>query len=291
MSLRCGACGHELPARPGLCPNCGAQTRSDPNFLTPLAELRPEAEPPLPAAHEVLRQRTPPLGVAARGTPIKGTPINATPIKGTPTVPGVTRRDPTPMSRKNSPPAAPTDASPAPQAKIVAESRFASAPGPLVDPSAWFEDSQLREAAALPPGPAKLPSSNFRVLTPSAGVRVAAERAPKDDVPSKGNVRRPDAGEFERDRATAPRGRPARPNTPPTGTTAAGMRPGLHVSPALAVEPALPDDSPALVPGPNSWRPILIALLLCVLGGAIVGWMLSSTSGPGADEVRATKPR
>ncbi len=79
----------------------------------PLPPLLPEAEPPLPAAHAILRARTPPGGHP--------------------------RREPTPMRVALERELTPTPQKlPAPAITATLSTPLPSTPGPLVDPGSWF---------------------------------------------------------------------------------------------------------------------------------------------------------
>jgi hypothetical protein len=137
VSVVCDRCGIESTGSLTACPKCGGPVREDTRDSRPLAALRPEAEPPLPAAHEVLRTRTPPLGAQ--------------------------RRDPTPLPHSND-----LGITPLPQADpsasrnvvaAIAPTPASSAPGPMEDPSSWFGKSELKDTP---------PSSAPVVLDPAS---------------------------------------------------------------------------------------------------------------------------
>ncbi len=257
MSFRCAACGSPLPDRPFLCPKCGAQTVTDPSNRLPLAELRPEAEPPLPAAHEALRQRTPPLGV----------PAHRPPMPGIRTVPGTARRDPTPGPRRDptpgpgrEPPPPRKDPPPTPpHARVAAETPFSAAPGPLVDPSAWFEDGSIS-------------------TPPSGRVRLEDTPVERDTV-----VRTARAFESAT-RGAPPESEPRLHDDAPTPS---------EVVRAAGAPPPSPGEIPSLVGGGSRGRQIVVVLVLCIIGGALVGWLMSSGPGTPSDEApaRSAKPR
>ena len=60
----CGNCGAAFEADESRCQTCGAERRLDVSLEFSLTSLQPEAEPPLPAAHDELRGGTPLTGNA-----------------------------------------------------------------------------------------------------------------------------------------------------------------------------------------------------------------------------------
>jgi hypothetical protein len=165
--------------------------------MEPLAELRPEAEPPLPAAHEMLRSRTPAFGTAKRDpTPARRDPTPA-------------RRDPTPARAKDPPPRGGTalgDSGPRAVIAAVVESPLAAAPGPIVDPSAWFEESSVGGPSPLPPAPtrARAPTPARAFMTPTPD-RPASPDAAQAMVDADERRRQTDADAPTRDEGR-PRG-------------------------------------------------------------------------------------
>ena len=273
MNERCQRCGSALAVGTGKCPLCDAAARTEGSVIAPLAELRPEAEPPLPAAHDLLRTRTPPLGS------------------------GAMRRDPTPVPVKEPPSSV---------RSVVAarvESPIDSAPGPIVDPSAWFEEKKVKEPEPnpLPPLPPtregepqrlRVPSMIGDLMTPTPrqlpsrpAVQAIAEAEADADADADGD---PDADaigateaapygndpeprdqaleELDRDRATS-RGHNLRPTT--------AIAPPAY----LGVVPSLVEKKPL--------RRAFVAVLMCLAVGAAVGWWLSSPEPPTSDELRA----
>jgi hypothetical protein len=295
----------------GVCTRCGV--KREPSDLSPLQALRPEAEPPLPAAHDLLRTRTPPLG-APRDAP--------EPIRPPQPVPAI------------------QDASAAPRALVVTETPLASAPGPMVDPSAWFEESKVREPESepesepLPPAPdgaprMRLPSPPGVFMTPTPqrlpgpeAAQAAAEAAVRrrrethpEDRPTI-DVRRGAAAVAALETSTSDPGNPDEPvldRTAPeralsdTGSAAAieelhserptarGIKtardrgpassrpplaaplalPGLGELPDLPADPGLTGGVPTLIER-SPYRRAAIAILVCILVGAAVGWLISS---------------
>ncbi len=64
-------CSAEFEDDETRCEICGAERRKEHSGTFSLPSLLPEAEPPLPAAHDELRGRTPPLGVAPVDAPTR----------------------------------------------------------------------------------------------------------------------------------------------------------------------------------------------------------------------------
>lgn len=265
MSVRCVRCGTARARAELPCPRCRPAAHSGRRAVTPLAELRPEAEPPLPAAHESLRARTPPHGAA--------------------------RRDPTPSRVHDA--AAHTP----PRAIVVAgaDAAMASAPGPIVDPSAWFEQSKAQddEARALPappraeadsPAPFYLPAPSALMEARGGRAGMAGRHAAQDERPlpaeaTASHRRRKSSAE----RATAPRGLTSREEKESAGDA------------FIESPPPSPGEIPSLIGRGRAsrGRRTLIAVALCLAAGAAVGWLLSSPEPPTVDEVRArsVKPR
>ncbi|MEO6952004.1 MAG: hypothetical protein ABI321_09340 [Polyangia bacterium] len=67
----CENCGATFEADESRCQICGAERRREASVLFSLTSLRPEAEPPLPAAHDELRSRTPLKGIAQVQSPTR----------------------------------------------------------------------------------------------------------------------------------------------------------------------------------------------------------------------------
>lgn len=181
MSAPCPACGFDNVERVATCRACGVGLRGSTTHITPLPHLQPEAEPPLPAAHEALRVRTPPLGEQRRD----------------PTPP---RRDPTPL-------------------RVVAEISeppATTAAGPLEDPSAWFRDNTPDRGQSMP-------------LTSESA-------SPAVHSGTDGDPRR--------------------------------------------VPPPFGEEIPALTGAAGFWRRAIVAVVLCILVGALVGWVLSAGDAP-----------
>jgi hypothetical protein len=67
----CGNCGAAFEADESRCEICGAERRRDASVEFSLTSLQPEAEPPLPAAHDELRGGTPSTGIRAVAAPTR----------------------------------------------------------------------------------------------------------------------------------------------------------------------------------------------------------------------------
>ena len=244
--------------------------KNDPSVMEPLVELRPEAEPPLPAAHDLLRTRTPPLGA--------------------------TRKDPTPMKPPQDPP----------RAVVVTETPMTAAPGPIVDPSAWFEESKVREpepARPLPPAP-DVAAPRMRVPTPIGVLMTPTPQrlpGPEAAAAAEDAARRAADRVVERDRADerAPltdTGRVAALNELATDRpTIRAIRTGRTAIAGSSSSPVL--DEPVVPPRPeptgltggvpalverSPLRRAAIAVLVCLAVGAAVGWLIS-TPAPNDD--------
>jgi hypothetical protein len=94
----CAHCGGELLTDGLFCPGCGSPVRTDASVMMPLAALRPEAEPPLPAEHELLRMRTPVPGVEPQ-TRIERIATPSRPVPATTSSPKLEPLEVSPLSR------------------------------------------------------------------------------------------------------------------------------------------------------------------------------------------------
>ena len=170
----CGNCGAAFEADESHCQICGAERRRDASLEFSLTSLQPEAEPPLPAAHDELRG----------GTPSTGTATVAAPTRVEKHVPG-------------------------------------------------------RSLAALAPLATPLPMS----------------------VPPPRNI-----------------------------DVDVGMdQPSWALPPTPVPTPAM-TDVPSLTGGSGWVRRSLLAVLLCLAAGAVVGWLLSQPEPPTPDEIRSRQP-
>lgn len=126
LSARCDRCHQSVAGGQTVCPHCGGAVSEESGDLRPLL---PEAEPPLPAAHEALRTRTPPQGAM--------------------------RKDPTPLPRRRDPTPARKDPTPVPTREELGDT-----------PLPQRESRQVVAAIAEPPpsvpGPMEIPRRGSR---------------------------------------------------------------------------------------------------------------------------------
>ena len=243
VSVRCERCGLEAAGSVTTCPKCGGAVREDTRDSRPLAELRPEAEPPLPAAHEVLRARTPPLGAQ--------------------------RKDPTPMPRSSD-----LGVTPLPQrdpsaprnvVAAVAVPPPSSAPGPMEDPSSWFDKSEVKSETPRGSAPIALdPPSEQNTPLMKPVKRRAPDYVDDDDDEEDDDANGSDFHVTPAE-AAAPEPMVARAQ-PPVGL------------------PAMTLSAPTLIEPPRGWSRALIVIALCVIVGVVVGWLLSTPPPPTPEE-------
>jgi hypothetical protein len=244
VSLRCERCGLDVARGRSVCGTCGGPVQEDTRDSHPLVELRPEAEPPLPAAHEVLRTRTPPLGAQRKD----------------PTPSGPHRKEPTPLPRGITPMRERDPSSPPSVVAAVADTPT-SVPGPMEDPSSWFDKSEMK--SARPAAPVATAHDD--------GLAHENDVASDDDAP-------PLAPHDEAADAT-PNHRGIRSQPQLVAATPAiearWQQPIASPSPTLAV--------PTLVERRGASR-ALIVIALCVVVGVLVGWLLSQPEPPTPEE-------
>jgi hypothetical protein len=210
--------------------------REDTRDSRPLSALRPEAEPPLPAAHEVLRARTPPLG-AQRKDP---TPMPASSDLGVTPLP---QRDPS-----------------APRSILaaVAATPPSITPGPMEDPSSWFDKNELGKSET-PPGSAPI------ILDPPSEQNTPLMKPLKKREP---DYTPDEAGERDTDTEAS--------RFLSTPVEAAAPEPMVARAQPPVPVPALTLSAPTLVEPRRGWSRALIVIALCVIAGVVVGWLLST---------------